>query len=63
MPKLCFLYLRLFNSLQKNTLILIFLRGQDSNRGPLGSEVTALPTEPQPLGTLFVRHTKSSQID
>ena len=52
-----------FQQFTKNTFILTFLRGQYSNRGSLGSEVTALPTEPQPLGTLFVRHTKSSQID
>ena len=30
-----------------------FCRSRDSNRGPLDSEATALPTEPRPLPSIF----------
>ena len=42
-----FLYFRLFNS--EHVHYNFFCRWPDSNRGPLVSEETALPAEPQPL--------------
>ena len=45
-----FLYFRLFNTV---VIIIIFFRWLDSNRGPLESKATALPTEPQPLPIIF----------
>ena len=52
-PGLFFFIFRLFNTqliVYNNCSILInFCRWLDSNRGPLVSEATALPTEPQPL--------------
>ena len=43
-----FLYFRLFNSF--NSMVnIIFGLWLDSNRRPLVSEATSLPTEPQPL--------------
>ena len=47
-----FLYFRLFNTqltVNKCSILINFCRWLDSNRGPLVSEATALPTEPQPL--------------
>ena len=42
------LYFCLFNTVVNNVQ-LKFSPGLDSNRGPMVSEATALPTEPQPL--------------
>ena len=47
-----FLYFHLFNPQltgNKCSIYIIFCQWLDSNRGPLVSEATALPTEPQPL--------------
>ena len=49
-PGLLFLYFRLFNSWQLIDMFPIKIgKWLDLNRGPLLSESTALPTEPQPL--------------
>ena len=45
-----FLYFRLFNTLEiKQMFNIKICQGLDSNCGPLGSEATTLPTEPQHL--------------
>ena len=49
-PGLFFLYSRLFNTVDGTYK---FCRWLDSNRGPLVSEATALPTVPQPLSHLI----------
>ena len=48
---LFFFYFRLFDTLQLTVTkcSLKICQCLDSNRGPLVSEATALPTEPQPL--------------
>ena len=51
-PGLFFFYFRLFNTIQltvNNKCSIKNCRCLYSNRGPLLSEATALPTEPQPL--------------
>ena len=48
-PGLFFLYFRLFNIVDSKQMFNKFCQWLDSNRGPLVSEATALPTEPQPL--------------
>ena len=51
-----FLYFRLFNTqltAHKCSILINFCRWLASNRGPLESKATALPTEPQPLPILF----------
>ena len=49
-PRPLFLYFRLFNThLTVNICFCNFCQWLDSNSGPLVSEATALPTEPQPL--------------
>ena len=59
-PGLFFLYFRLFNTqlrVYKCSILINFCRWLDSNRGPLVSEATALPTEPQPLPcSLYLSH-------
>ena len=49
---LCFFKINKEESL-KNLTVKFFCRWQDSNRGPLESEATALPTEPQPLPSMI----------
>ena len=53
-----FFYFRFFNTIQltENKCSIKICRRLDSNRGPMISEATALPTEPQPLPkeTLFI---------
>ena len=44
-----FIYFRLFNTVDKNKCSIKFCRWLELNRGPLVSNATALPTEPQPL--------------
>ena len=45
-----YLYFHLFNTVDNKQMFYIKVcRWLDSNRGPLVSDVTALPTEPQPL--------------
>ena len=50
-PGLFFFYFRLFKTIQLtvNKCSVKMCRCLDTNRGPLVSEATALPTEPQPL--------------
>ena len=48
-PQPLLLYFRLFNAVDRKMFIINFCQKRDSNRGPLELEVTALPTEPQPL--------------
>ena len=58
-PRPLFLYFRLFNTQltvnnkQMFNININFCRWLDSNRGPLASEATTLPTEPQPLPKLL----------
>ena len=44
-----FLYFRLFDTVDSKQMFNKFCQWLDLNRGPLVSEATALPTEPQPL--------------
>ena len=56
-PGLFFLYFRLFNTqltVYKCSILINFCQWLDSNRGPLVSEATALPTEPQPLPMFYL---------
>ena len=46
---LFFLYFRLFNTVDSKQMFNTFCQWLDLNRGPLLLEVTALPTEPQPM--------------
>ena len=50
-PGLTFLYFRIFQLLTVNMFFIKFCGRLDSNRRPLESEATALPTMPQPLST------------
>ena len=51
-----FVYFRLFNTVASTQMFHIKVcRWLDSNRGPLVSEATALPTEPQPLPKCWCR--------
>ena len=53
-----FLYFRLFKThvtVNKCSIYINFCRWLDSNRGSLVSEATALPTEPQPLPTFYLK--------
>ena len=53
-----FMYFRLFNTqLTVNKCSIIFSRWLDSNRGPLVSEATPLPTEPHNLCPEIPRNT------
>ena len=45
-PASFFLYFRLYNTADSKQMLNKFCRWLDSNRGPLVSEATALPTEP-----------------
>ena len=54
-PGLFFVYFRLFNTVASTQMFHIKVcRWLDSNRGPLVSEATALPTEPQPNLIIFL---------
>ena len=62
-PGLFFFYFRLFNTIQmtfNNKCSIKICRCLDSNHGPLTSEATALPTEPQPLPLLPVYQVTNS---
>ena len=48
-PGLFFIYFHLFNTVDNKQMLNKFCRWLESNRGPLVSKATALPTEPQPL--------------
>ena len=44
-----FVFFSSFQQLTENMFVIKFRRWLDSNRGPLASEASAFPTEPQPL--------------
>ena len=48
-PGLFFIYFRLFNTVDNKQMLNKICRWLESNRGPLVSKASALPTEPQPL--------------
>ena len=56
-----YIYFRLFDIVDSKQMFNKICRWLDSNHGPLVSEATALPTEPQPLPDILI--VCSVQID